>query len=79
MLGHAVTCQASRLMAGSRWRRQRPMHCWSVRPSSRRLISAHAFPNCPTSSKSAASSSLVHFSFFMFGFTCSSHTKCNKH
>ena len=24
--------QESRLIDGSRWRRQRPMHCWSVRP-----------------------------------------------
>ena len=29
---------------GSRWRLQRPMHCWSVRPSMRREISAQRRP-----------------------------------
>ena len=34
----------SRLMAGSRCRRQRPMHCWSVRPGRLRAISAQLLP-----------------------------------
>lgn len=36
--------QPSRRMDGSRCRRQRPMHCWSVRPGSRRAISAQLLP-----------------------------------
>ena len=35
---------ASFFTLGSRWRRQRPMHCWSVRPSRWRAISAHRWP-----------------------------------
>ena len=37
---------ASFLTLGSRWRRQRPMHCWSVRPSRCLAISAHRWPCC---------------------------------
>ena len=36
--------QRSRDTAGSRWRRQRPMHCWSVRPGMCREMSAHRRP-----------------------------------
>mmetsp|Transcript_38293 Transcript_38293/g.97906 ORF Transcript_38293/g.97906 Transcript_38293/m.97906 type:complete len:219 (+) Transcript_38293:1494-2150(+) len=61
--------QASRLMLGSRWRRQRPMHCWSVRPGQRRAMSAQRGPISATSASSTRSSSSLHFSLRMFGFT----------
>ena len=59
--------QPSRRMAGSRWRRQRPMHCWSVRPVSARAMSAQAAPLCRTSSLRRASSTGVHLSLRMVG------------
>lgn len=58
------------LMLGSRWRLQRPMHCWSVRPSQLRAISAQRpTPKVLTSSISFASSSAVHLSRLMLGLT----------
>lgn len=64
------------LMFGSKCRLQRPMHCWSVRPSQLRAISAQRpTPKVLTNSISLASSSGVHLSRRMLGFTCSSGAK----
>lgn len=46
----------SRLIPGSRWRRQRPMHCWSVRPGIERAMSAQRRPCVFTSSWSCEKS-----------------------
>ena len=43
--------------------------CWSVRPSRQREISAQALPYCLTSFRRRLSSSSVHFSLRMLGFT----------
>mmetsp|Transcript_2042 Transcript_2042/g.7905 ORF Transcript_2042/g.7905 Transcript_2042/m.7905 type:complete len:308 (+) Transcript_2042:417-1340(+) len=67
------TAHASFFTLGSKCRRHRPMHCWSVRPSKCRAISAQRWPWARYRCASCASSSGVHFSFLMDGLTLCRH------